>query len=327
MIVFPSCYCRSARPRGAGPARMPNPCWGGRIGGPGPFLGRGLAWLAIGCLVSVAGPAAAGSPTAAEVIEAAVTQLAYGPSLNAEVRVRTQAAGEQTVASGNYVQAGGGSGRQRYELRSVVAGGPAVIVQCSDGRLAWTRRQIADNVELRRVELGRLPDQVQDRAEIVSAAGPAPSSRPARVPPRLRVLGLVELLDNIAADFELTVRTGTLRGAPVLILSGPLRETARQRVREAADGTIPQDLPTEVWVALSPTLAQPALFPLRIEYRQPDGSESGRLVTAVEVLSIKLQPADDRLFLYDSNELDVDLVNETDRYIRRFAGTAGVTRR
>jgi hypothetical protein len=282
---------------------------------------RSIRWatwaIAVACLSAAA---QAAPPNAAGVIEAAVGQLVYGPPLVVELRVRTEAAGEQTVASGSYVQAGQGSGRQRYELRSVVAGGPAVLVQISDGRLAWTRRQVADNIELRRVELGRLPSGMANAPS--SAADPANGSAAGGgelVPPRFRVLGFVELLDNLARDYELTVRTGTLRGAPVLILSGPLREAARQRVRDASEGEIPDDLPTEVWIALSPTNGTPALFPLRIEYRQPDGSERGRVITAVEILSIKQQPVDDRNFLYDSQELDVTLINETDRYIRRFA--------
>jgi hypothetical protein len=256
-----------------------------------------LAWLLL-----TSSAAHAGTPSANDVMEACLAQLYCGPSLVAQIRSTTHSAFGESVATGTYHKGGGQSGYQRYELQASTAGGNALLLQVNDGRLAWTRRQVGESVELRRVELSRIPNTtIHD-----------PSAEQPRVPTRFRIYGVAELLDSAARNYQLAVKSGKLFGEPVWILSGPLREEARQRVRDVAGGKVPDDLPTEVWIALS--RRAPLLAPLRIEYRAQTSADQQRVVSVVEFLEWKQVEIDDSIFHYEPAEIDVALINETDLY-------------
>ncbi len=82
------------------------------------------------------------------------------PSFHAKVRETVWTNGREVVGVGTYEQAGGGSGRFNLQVTMHDGDGKHRLQQISDGRLAWTRTEIAGKVSLRRVDVGRLDEWV-----------------------------------------------------------------------------------------------------------------------------------------------------------------------
>ncbi len=264
------------------------------------------------------------STTAVELVERVIASLAQGPAFDAKVRQRVWTSGREMVGVGTYEQAGDSSGQFNLQLTMHDGDGKHTLQQISDGRLAWTRTEIAANISLKRVDVGRLGEWA------------SMSQFTNDVSPRLRVGAWTELLDTIRRDYILRLTAGRLEAQAVWIVTGKLRESVREDVlRTTRRSEWPALYPSQVQLAIAATPAKGTNFgeglPIRIEYRTdgrlPTAANSddepstapplARLIMLVELYSIRpIDPPPLARFRYESQ--DVNFVNETDRYLKLY---------
>ncbi|MDG2220105.1 MAG: hypothetical protein P8L85_01915 [Rubripirellula sp.] len=267
----------------------------------------------------------ANSPSQANsLLRRVIETLVHGPAFDAKVRETVWTGGRQVVGVGTYEQAGLGSGRYNLQVTMHDGDGKHRLQQISDGRLAWTRSEIAGNVSLRRVDVGRLDQWVQG------------VSLPLPIAPRLQVGAWAEMLTSFLRDYQLQVEGAHLKGQPVWVITGRLNQQRRDQVMaEAGLEQWPMLFPTRVRVAVQ---SEPesgtqfgAFLPVRIEFwsdplRKVEAaaaesklSEEGRLITLIEIYSLRpiSAPPVER-FRFENQDAEVNFTNDTDRYIQQF---------
>jgi hypothetical protein len=257
---------------------------------------------------SVANEGSAVSPQGSERVATALVErileyLTWGPPLEAKLRLRAWAAGREVVEVGRYEQAGQGTGWIQMVLQVPIADGKAHWQQTSDGRLAWTREELAGEVKVRRVDLGRLEELLPKVASVNGS----------RVPPKLRVGGLAEIIDRIQADYDLSLSEGSIEGVKMVVLKGLMRDTMFNELKEVGGGSVSELVPIQVRIAIpAESLSQP--LPARIEFWS---GVSGRLISLLEIYdstTIESPPIERFRFEAGGN----DFTNETELYLRRF---------
>ncbi|MCC9655809.1 hypothetical protein LOC70_08365 [Rhodopirellula sp. JC737] len=204
------------------------------------------------------------------LIAQTIQRIAHGPAFDAKVRQRVWVSGREILGVGTYEQAGQGTGQFNLQVTMLDGDGKHTLQQVSDGRLAWTREQIGEQISLRRVDVGRLDQWVNDSLASLFARG-NPSADTAPLKPSVRVGGWTEMMDTISAEHDLTLQSGQLEGRDVWIVKGTLRDDVRaQRMKEWGRQDWPQLCPTQVVVLIARKDDPEASFgkglPLRIEY-------------------------------------------------------------
>lgn len=250
--------------------------------------------------------------------------LTWGPPLEAKLRLRAWAAGREVVEVGYYQQAGRGTGRSQMGLQVPIAEGTARWQQVCDGRLAWTREELAGEVRVRRVDLGRLDEllSVQSAVDLENREGS--ESEGSRITPRLRVGGLAEIVDRIQADYRLSVSEGHIEEVDsegriekvrMLVIKGEMRTVILEAMQAAGGGVISPLVPRQVMIAIpADSLAEP--LPARIEFWS---EAKGRLISLLEIYdSTTIEPPPIEHFRFEAG--GDDFVNETELYLRRFSG-------
>lgn len=266
-------------------------------------------------------------PRAVALLRQVLSTLVHGAPFHAKVRETVWTNGREVVGVGTYEQAGAGSGQFNLQVTMHDGDGKHRLQQISDGRLAWTRTEIAGNVSLRRVDVGRLDEWVGQSIPSTTIA------------PRLTVGAWAELLTTIERDHVLAVVGAKLENEPVWVLTGRLREERRSEVlADSGREDWPMLYPTRVHIAIR-TKADPAtgfgeLLPVRFEFwsdplsdeSSPASSASssakgqeGRLITLIELYSIQpISPPPLDRFRFENRDAEVNFVNETDRYLQFF---------
>jgi hypothetical protein len=261
-------------------------------------------------------------PRAVNLLRQVLDMVVHGPAFDAKVRETVWTTGREVVGVGTYEQAGGGSGRFNLQLTMHDGDGKHRLQQISDGRLAWTRSEIAGHVALRRVDVGRLDQWVKGETSHM------------RVSPGLRVGAWAEMLSTIERDFNLRVDGASLKGEAVWVISGILRSDQRDRVRiESGREDWPMLHPTRVRVAIKskpdPKTGFGQLLPIRIEYwsdaivgtnsASPAEKREDRLITLIELYSIRpISAPSAQRFRFENQDAEVNFTNETDRYIQLY---------
>lgn len=260
-------------------------------------------------------------PQALVLLREAKQRLAMGPGFNAKIRQRVWTAGRLVDGVGAYEQAGQSTGWFNLQVSMHDGDGKHTLQQISDGRLSWTRTVIGESITLKRVDVGRLDEWVR-----------ASSKRP-ELPPRLEVGAFTEMLSTIQRDYVVKAHQGRLNEQKVLIITGRLKEEARNQItREAKLESWPELYPSNVRVAIAlqndPKTGFGMGLPIRFEYRgapiiresqQADASNpQGPLISMLELYSIHpiASPPVDR-FRFDAQEV-INFSNETDYYLRQY---------
>jgi hypothetical protein len=192
------------------------------------------------------------------LVQRTIQRLALGDAFDAKLRQRTWVQGHDVVGIGHYEQSGGGTGR--YSLEMTIHDGDQRHTnhQISDGKLAWIRTQLGLAVTLRRVDLGRIEEFYRELSrQGIFHTSPTrdantivDSSR--QVPPSLRVGGLVEVVEQIAADYDLRLSRGFVDQRAVWILRGVIKSSARERMSDPTTGASWSELsPYEVRMAIA----------------------------------------------------------------------------
>ncbi len=305
--------------------------------------------------------ATSSDPNAQALAVRTMERLAHGDAFDATLRQRIWVAGREVPGVGYYEQSGGGSGRYCLEMTIHDGDSRQTMKQISDGKLAWQRSQIAGVITIRRIDLGRIDEYEQESVRKQNPAGLSTSSAVANhliahsvdpptadLPARLRAGGLVELLDQITADYELRLSKARIEKQPVWILRGTLKEAARARIQKAAGGEQLAALcPIEVRVAISATADANGFgagLPVLIEFWsappvKPTSSvpvsatpvsaaipaetaatapPAGRLISSLELYSMRrIQPSPEERFRFTSEDREVNFTNDTHRYLER----------
>ncbi len=266
----------------------------------------------------------AAQQAARDLINQVMHRLAYGRPFDAKLRQRVWTVGREIVGVGTYEQAGGGTGRFNMQVTMHDGDGQHNLQQISDGKIAWTRTSINGKVSLRRVDVGRLNEWVRNVSR-------QEKKSPSYVPPKLKVGSLIEMLDMIQQDYDL--RLGKIKSAPLLGISGTLSERTRKRILlDTGVSELPELFPTRILVAIAteplPNTDFGEGLPVRIEYWSDPvfqaGDEGqtqpeGRLISLLELYSARpIDAPPVERFRFETQDNSITIVNETDRYLRRY---------
>jgi len=266
------------------------------------------------------------NPQAVTLLKRVLQQLVHGPAFHCKVRETVWTNDREVIGVGTYEQAGQGTGRYHLQVTMHDGSGQHRLKQISDGRLAWTRTEIASGITLKRVDVGRLEEWV------------GKSETNSLIAPRYTVGAWVELLTTIYRDYNLDLVSATLDGKPVWVIKGEISSRRRVEIMSQGDRTTwPMLLPTRVHVAIASGMGNSVeiakLLPLRFEFWSDplqttlvegrDAADSGpaetnsRLITLIELYSIQpiIAPPVER-FRFENQEAEVNFINETDRYIQ-----------
>jgi hypothetical protein len=201
------------------------------------------------------------------LIHRTIERLVRGDAFDAKLRQRIWASGREVVGVGHYEQSGIGSGRFSMEMTIHDGDSRQTMKQISDGKLAWHRSQIAGTIAVRRVDLGRIDEYEQElrarhsvtkhsgiKSPIYRMAGHSSHAPTDPLPASLRVGGLVELLDRIAEDYDLSLSRKFVEKQPVWVLHGQIKERERLRIlKESGRDHMAPLYPCEVRVAITAT--------------------------------------------------------------------------
>ena len=305
-----------------------------------------LALVASAQTVSVS-RASSGVDHGTRLLGRVIEQLALGEAFDAKVRQRVWVGGREVIGVGTYEQAGDGSGRFNLQVAMHDGDGKHTLQQISDGRLAWTREQIGNQILLQRVDVGRLDQWVHGAAltglSQTNGVDVSSHSTVGHLPPSVRVGGFVEMLETMIADYDLRVVTGRLEDQDVWIVRGSLKDQVRLRMLENfPDNQWPELCPDEMVVAIAKSDQPETGFgqgiPVRIEFWvspskvspandltdiQPDQQATpppaNRMVSLIELYSIRpiSSPPIGR-FRFENQDMEVNYTNDTDRYLSRY---------
>ena len=280
-----------------------------------------------------------------------IEQIALGPAFDAKIRQRVRVGDREVIGVGTYEQAGDGSGWFNLQVAMHDGDGKHTLQQISDGRLAWTREQIGEEVTLQRVDVGRLDQWVQGAVAPVYHQDTAADEPIANhLPPSVRVGAWTEMLERIATDHDLTLASGRLEQREVWIVRGKLRADIReQRLTDFGTETWPELCPTEVVVAIAKSASVENGFgrglPLRIEFWSDPAHATttladsdddldvtttaetedtavavpAHLISVIELYSIRpiSSPPIGR-FRFENQDMEVNFTNDTSRYLSRY---------
>lgn len=266
-------------------------------------------------------------PAARTVLQQVLERLAYGAPFDCKVRQRIQTTGREVIGAGtgSYLQVGGGTSQFSFQMTLHDGVSQHALQQISDGRLAWTRREIAGDVRLSRVDVGWLDEGARLAAEVP------------RLRPSMLIGGPGEMLDVIARDYDLKLGTSTLGQQELYVVIGNLKTDKRDELRQMLGGRRwPAHLPTRVNIAIAKNDDLETNFgrglPVRIEHwgdpvnstegtRNSESSlASGRqMISLLEFYSIKpINPPPVERFRFENQDAEIDFTNETARYEARF---------
>ncbi len=254
----------------------------------------------------------------ASMVSQAAHEVAKIPTLDAKLRLTTHLLGQELVGSGSYYQlAREQETLLKMELKLQVANQVSSLLQVSDGRFLWVRRDLPERKSLSRIDQRRVSEVLagQKRSAFVRIGTPA-----------LALGGLSKLLEGLDTHFQFEAPVADKFGeVPVWVLQGNWKldrlaelwpdAAANLQAGTSVDMTkLPPHLPQHVRIVLSRDGALP-LFPYRVEYtRQGRGGESEPLVL-LELFDVRTNVSlDPRLFAYKPG--DQEVADETEAYIQ-----------
>ncbi len=243
------------------------------------------------------------------LVQHTLEQLANGPAFDAKLTQEIRVQGRSAVGVGRYEQAGGGTGRISMEMMIPTANGRCLLQQICDGRLSWTREQVGQSVRLRRVDVARLDELL--------------AGKPTKLNARLRVGGIVELLERCHLDYALEQVPAELEGQAVWMLRGPRRDAAQSGSTETTKkNSLPNSSPKAVAIAIAAANAPNGFgkgLPVRFEFWSNEDTNERRLISYLKIYDAqKIQAAPEANFRFETSEADINYTNDTQRYLQFF---------
>jgi hypothetical protein len=299
------------------------------------------------------------------LVQRTIQRLALGDAFDAKLRQRTWVYGYEVVGIGHYEQSGGGTGR--YSLEMTIHDGDQrhTNQQISDGKLAWIRTHLGPTITLRRIDLGRIDEFYRELSRQPHYRTTATRDLhlivdpQQQVPPWMRVGGLIEVLEQIAADYDLKISKGFVDQQAVWILRGIINDKAEARMTDPANGVVwSERCPYEVRLAIAAVGDQHGFgvgLPCRIEFwgrptrqtapepnparasdeltqsdanpttngAQPD-RPAGNLISLLEIYSVRrIEPSPEERFRFEREDREVNFFNDTRHYLQRITDRRG----
>ncbi|PNY34497.1 hypothetical protein C2E31_23065 [Rhodopirellula baltica] len=261
---------------------------------------------------------------ASEVIDQVIDRLGNGAPFDCIISQKIRTADREITGVGSYLQMGMGTGRFIFSMKVHDGDGKHTLFQISDGRLTWTRSQVDEDVSLSRVDVGWLDE------------GARALHRDSRIKPSMKVGAIGEMLDTIRDQYDLSLGTSQLKGRPLVVVIGTLKQSRRDEMKSILGGQPwPETYPTRVNIAIAQHDDPKSNFgkglPVRIEHlgeipRQgsDDSADSNsgvkpHMISLLEFYSIRpVEPRPVERFRYDNQNTEIDFVNETARYEQKF---------
>ena len=247
-----------------------------------------------------------------------VQELRRVPAFETKLRVQTRMLGQDLSGTGTYYQLTRSHETLfKLEFKLQVANQVSSLLQVSDGRFLWTRRDLPNNKFLGRIDQRRLNEA------LVQAKRQAPISAES---PLTCFGGLGNTLERIHGHFTFDApRAESLGNVPVWVLVGKWRrevivglwndKAAAITAGENVDmSEAPAYLPTRVTVLLArdPTHH---LFPYRVEYQRVDKEGEATTMLSLEYFDIRRNISiDPRLFAYNPGDQEIE--DKTEEQLR-----------
>jgi hypothetical protein len=302
------------------------------------MVGSWLVFLASATLIHAQEPApsGAGQGTTTEgnaLIAAAARRVQAEPSVQAQIRFRIDAAGQNLLGNGLYLQLGDGPEKLlRFDLKLQVAQRTAALQQISGQQYYWIRRDLPPaNHKVSRVNLRSIRQAIAkqhaDEEKDGDLNGIVPNS-PAD-DAWLLLGGLPALLEGLHRNFDFgSARAGEIdvpatantpaSRLPVWAVSGVWKRERWDALTAAAAKNkklAPPELPVRVDLVLGRNERSFNLFPYRVFYyarNTQGGAGEGGAINLQPMVSMELfnvQPAaelDPRDFDYNPGEQEVE---------------------
>lgn len=267
------------------------------------------------------GNSAAAKPVAADgnaLVMQASRELAALPSLDARLRLTTNLLGQELVGSGTYYQLGHQEETLlKLELKLQVANQVSSLLQVSDGRFLWIRKDLPQQKSLGRVDM-RHVRQAMIRSQ-ATAAPQAPTTW-------MALGGLGQLVESLATNFTFAAPVEARYGQlPVWVVEGTWKPEQLARIWTAqADALqagravdmseLPAHLPHSVRLVVGKEGPLP-LFPYRIEYRRADGGSEPVSLVTLDLFDVRRNVSlDPRLFSYKPG--DQEVADQTEAFLK-----------
>lgn len=266
-------------------------------------------------------PAAAAAPTqdGNALIAQAAHEMRNVSSLEAKVRVQSFLYGQELSGAGVYYQlVKPPETLFKLELKLQVANQVSSLLNVSDGRFIWTRRDLPNSKTLSRIDQRRINESLARASKLA----PISTSEP-----MFMLAGLGRMLESLCGHFTFDAPVQeSISGVRVWVLSGKWRpevlaslwpnQSSAIRDGSVALADAPPQMPTHVRIVLAAEPAQ-KLVPYRIEYQRVDAA--GRLVPllVLDYYDIRQGTAlDPRLFVYKPGDQEVK--DDTEQWMRNF---------
>lgn len=259
-------------------------------------------------------------PEAADLLRQSAASLATEPSFQAEFRQRVQLLERTMVGKGVYRQATHRNLR-KYQLKVTlrVDDESSSLLQVSNGRFLWIRRDYPGRREIERMDLSEIRTAVRAHAEASeqpSAAGQGDGI------PWIGLEGLPSTLAGLADRFTFApLKETTIGDEPAWLLEGRWRPEVLKRLAPNFSpddrhlNRLPPHLPTHLQLVLSRSPQWP-LFPYRIEYRRAqetyqDSLASTKAIVTMEFSNVLRQaPFDAQQFEFPPDATERDVTSE-----------------
>jgi hypothetical protein len=248
----------------------------------------------------------------------AATKLKQLPTLEAKMRMQTKMLGQELSGTGSYHQLLRGPDTHfKLEMKLQVGNQVSSLLQVSDGRFLWTRRDLPTH---------KLLGRIDQRAVYDALARANRTPAPVMGTNAMALGGLPRLLETVASNFKFEApRDASTLGAPAWMLQGtwhpnalaalwPERAAALKAGQAINLSELPEQLPTHVVVLLSRDPALP-LFPQRVEYQRVDAAGQRVSLVTLELFDVRKNVAlDPRLFAYKPGDQVVE--DHTEVFLR-----------
>jgi hypothetical protein len=270
------------------------------------------------------------------LVAAAARRVQAEPSVQAQIRFRIDAQGQNLVGNGLYLQLGDGPEKLlRFDLKLQVGQRTAALQQISGQQYYWVRRDLppgnhkVSRVNLRSIRLAIAKQSAEEDRD--ADLNGLPVTSPAN-DAWLLLGGLSALLEGLSRNFDFGVaRAGEIElpatanrlpaRLPVWAVSGVWKKERWDALHAASAKNKkipPPDLPVRVDLVLGRSERSFDLFPYRVFYYAPSGEGRGgeggaKLNPMVSMELFNVQPAaelDPRDFDYNPGEQEVEDVTQ-----------------
>ncbi len=293
-------------------------------------------------------PPAANITDGNALVAQAARRVQAEPSVQAQIRFRIDAGGQNLLGNGLYLQLGDGPEKLlRFDLKLQVANRTAALQQISGQQYFWVRRDLPPaNHKVSRVNL-RAIRQAIAKQNVLNDKDHDLTGTPLRSPGDdawLLLGGLPALLEALHRDFEFgAARAGEIEfpaagdgrahRLPVWAVSGTWKKERWEALTATADKSktsLPPSLPQRVDLVLGRNERTFELFPYRVIYYAGEktsgagqGAQAANLTPMVSLELFNVQAAaelDPRDFDYNPGEQEVE--DLTQAYLQKL-GLAG----